>query len=527
MSPRAAAAERARRWVRVHVARTQTRDLFYPCLAPAPAGGATVLRLERASRPPRDVHLNGRPAAVGDVARDDGGLLVTLAPGALVLPGENVVSVPAACGARAAGLSGPAPAGIGWGSFAPAAAGLPGDERLAAAAGFLLRSLSRDPLGPGLASLTACDPRAGAPRLWSWYWTTGIVYEALAALAAHRSGGGGSARGGEGAGGEAAGAGEPAGATAGLLAAALAGLEEGLRARQVPGGGGVDAGGSYLVRWDPDRAQPAGVQAWHAPNDAAYLGLHGLLVAHRRHGDEAWLDQARRLAGWVTGPGCRGTRLRVGWNATTGRWDDSWHYLDAAWTPAFLCALAAATGEEAWLARADALARDTIERFGTDGPFYLKIWRANGRHTRTVFARGMAWVLEGWVPLAQAGGTWLLPRLDALVRGLLDHQRPDGSWPYLLDQPGSGPCNKGTPALAYHLRRAAPLLPRVGDRIEEAAARALGWCDARLDLDPGSAGRGGIVAHNVEGAIATVRDIPVAVNYASAYYLLARLERGT
>jgi hypothetical protein len=486
--------ERARRWVRVNVTRTQTRDLFYPCAAATdkPAA-APVLTIANAARAPGDVHLNGRAVDIVDIAARNGSLALTLGGHALVLPGENIVSLPAACGAREVTLAGGVVDGIGWGTACDAPP-TGGDPHLAAAGAFLCRSLSRDPFGDGLSSLTAWDQRRRCVRLWSWYWTTGIVYEALAALADD-----------------------------GIIDAPLSGIERGFRARQCRGPADVD--GSYFVRWDPDRVRPEGVQAWHAPNDAAYLGLHGLLVAHRRSGDDEWLEQADRLARWIATAGMDGPRLRVGWNAVSGRWDDAWHYIDAAWTPAFFQALAKRTGDDGHAARAQALARDTIDRFGTEGPFYLKIWRANGRHTRTVFARGMAWVLEGWVPLATAGADWLVPRIDALVVGLLDAQRPDGAWPYLLDQPRTGPCNKGTPAIACHLQRAARLLPARHQRIAAAVDRALRWCESRMDLDPASPSRGGIFAHNTEGAISTVRDIPVAFNYASAYYVLARREQ--
>ncbi|MBK8166457.1 MAG: hypothetical protein IPK64_10935 [bacterium] len=490
--------ERGKRWIRIHVTGAQARDLYYPCSELPVAGRPTPsLELIGARRAPADLHVNGRPAGLLDVCRDGDRLMVALAPGVLVLPGENVVSLPVRCDPDAVHIFAAPQPGLGWGSLAAVGPVL-SDRHLEASVRFLQASLSRDPFGPGLSSLTAWDQQRGCVRLWSWYWTTGIVYEALALLHDEL-------------------------APAVELENELAGLESGLLGRQDTSTG--PARGSYFVRWDPDRRHAGGIQAWHAPNDAAFLGLHGLLAAHRRTGHEMWLDRAVLLADWIWRRGVVGDRLRVGWNAVTGEWDDTWHYIDAAWTPAFFLALAHRTGIPEYEERAVALARDTIARFATDGPFYLKIWRSNGRHTRTVFARGMAWVLEGWVPLVASGQDWLLPRVRELVIGLLDHQRPDGAWPYLLDRPSTGPCNKGTPAIACHLQRAAPLVPELADRISATVSRALGWCEAQMDLDPASPAHGGIFAHNVEGAISTVRDIPVAFNYASAYYILARRER--
>jgi rhamnogalacturonyl hydrolase YesR len=345
-----------------------------------------------------------------------------------------------------------------------------------------------------MASLTGWDPQQECVRLWSWYWTTGIVYEALSRLVAD-----------------------------GLVDLDLRPLEEGMLARQILTGD--DTRGSYFVRWDPDRTTPSGVRAWHAPNDAAYIGLHGLLVAHQRTGDAIWLERAELLAKWIAGPGMRGTRLRVGWDANRTKWDDSWHYIDAAWTPAFFCGLADRTERKQYRELAVNLAHDTIDRFATDGPFYLKIWRANGRHTRTIFSRGMAWVLEGWIPLLQNGEEWLRPRIRELATGLLAEQRPDGAWPYLIDRPESGPCAKGTPAIAFHLNRLKPLLPEMADVLEASVSRALAWCESHMEMSMTSPARGGIIAANAEGAITTVRGIPVAFNYASAYYVMTRRER--
>lgn len=486
--------ERGKRWLRIYVAGTQSRDLFYPCCTrPDTAPRIATIQLLGTSRFPRDIFLNGQRTEIRNLTRIHGTVTGEIARADLVLPGENIVSLPIACDPREVRIVCHHRDDVGWGSQTGATIEL-ADPFLAASARFLSRSLSHDPFGTGTASLTAWDRNQACVRLWSWYWTTGIVYEALAALV-----------------------------DSGGLRVDLTGIEEGFLARQSLTG--ENTRGSYFVRWDPDRRRPEGVRAWHAPNDAAYLGLHGLLVAHRRSGDAVWLDRSALLADWIWERGMNGDRLRVGWNAVDRRWDDAWHYIDAAWTPAFFQELAARTGEKRYTERAVALAHDTVARFATRGPFYLKIWRANGRHTRTVFARGMAWVLEGWVPLAVAGQDWLVPRIRALVRGLLDHQRPDGAWPYLLDRPQSGPCNKGTPAIACHIQRAAALLPEYADEIGHSVTKALVWCEDRMDLAPGSPAFGGIFASNDEGAIATVRGISVAVNYASAYYILTRKER--
>jgi rhamnogalacturonyl hydrolase YesR len=486
--------ERGKRWLRIHVTGTQSHDLFYPCSQPL-GGGQREPTIEFVGihRPPTEMFINGELTELREVHFDNSMATARIARADLVLPGENVVSLPVSCDPRAIRLVGDGGRPLGWGSQVSTHSPL-SDRHLDASVGFLLRSLSRDPFGIGVSSLTAWDQRESCVRLWSWYWTTAIVYEALAGLV-----------------------------DAGELAIELRDLEDGFLGRQVTEAG--ETRGGYFVRWDPDRNSQGGVKAWYAPNDAAFIGLHGLLAAHRRTGQGVWLDRAILLADWIRERGMLNGRLRVGWNAVDSRWDDSWHYIDGAWTPAFFLELATRSGDARYAECAEVLVRDTIDRFATDGPFYLKIWRASGRHTRTVFTRGMAWVLEGWLPMVAAGHDWLLPRVRELVRGLLDHQRPDGSWPYLLDRPDSGPCNKGTPAIAFHLQRARAMLPELDDRIGAAVALALSWCEQQMDLRDGSPSHGGIFAHNEEGAITTVRDIPVAFNYASAYYILARREQ--
>lgn len=495
---RAQGLERTKRWLRIHLLNSQRYDLFYPCcrhpLGPLPSAR---IRFTSPRHLPASVFLNGQEVALDRVIRSDNLATADLARPELVLPGENVVSLPVRCDPRAVQLlAPPAPARtaspLGWGSQATARIALQ-DPYLAAAAAFLTNSLSFDIFGAGAVSLTAWDPGVHCVRLWSWYWTTAVVYEALAALADNCK-----------------------------MDLDLSALEQGMLARQILGG--TETSGSYMVRWDPDRTLETGLVPWHAPNDSAYLGLHGLLVAHRRTKAEIWLERSLLLAEWIVHRGTVDGRLRVGWDSHRNRWDDSWHYIDAAWTPAFFLELAARTGQRHWADHAEAYARDTLARFDTEGPFFLKIWRANGRHTRTIFSRGMGWVLEGWLPLLAAGNDWLRPRLLRLLTGLLEHQAADGSWPYLLDQPDSGSCNKGTPVLACHLNRARPLFPELAPRLDEAVRRALRWCEAHMELDPDSQALGGIIAANSEGAITTVRRIPTAFNYGSAYYVLTRQE---
>lgn len=492
--------ERLKRWLRIRVLHSQTRDLFYPvCRARfGPVTGARLV-LSGPKRRPASVWINGEEIALGPAAVEGREHAFTLDRPDLILPGENVVSLPADCSPRTVRLDAtectdPSAARVGWGALGGGTVACD-DPHLAAAARFLLQSLSGDPFGPGAVSLTGWDPERSAVRLWSWYWTTAVTYEALVRLNG-----------------------------TGRIAFDPSPLEEALLGRQILDDS-HDVNGSYFVRWDPDRTHPSGVVRWHAPNDSAYIGLHGLLVAHDRTGDDMWLARAETLADWIAGPGTRAGKLRVGWNGTSRQWDDSWHYIDASWMPAFFLAVGSRANRPGLLRLAEDYARDVISRFSTDGPFYLKIWRANGHHTRTVFARGMGWVLEGWLPLIAAGHDWLRPRVENLLVALMDAQDEDGSWPYLLDQPGSGRCNKGTPVLACHLNRARLLFPDLDDRLNGSTGRALAWCESHMDLDAASPGCGGIYAANDEGAITTVRDISVAFNYGTAYYVLTRLER--
>ena len=492
--------ERMKRWVRIHVLRRQNYDLFYPINVESDNPACTAhLLLDRPHKLPNCLHVNGERTCVKTAELDGRIVQATLERPELVLPGENVVALPVSCDPRSVQLvterhGSQGAQKIGWGSIScprPAT----GDRHIDAAATFLVNSLSSDIFGNGLISLTVWDPCSRCARLWSWYWTTGIVYEALCKLVDR-----------------------------GAIELDLAPLEQGLLDRQLIVGSD-DVRGSFMVRWDPDRSIERGVIPWHAPNDAAHLGLHGLLVAHRRCGDALWLQRAQLLADWIVANGITNGRLRVGWDAARHRWDDSWHYIDAAWTPAFFIAMYEHTHRRKWLQIAEDLARDTIERFAAGGAFYIKIWRSNGRHTKSIFSRGMAWVLEGWLPLLAHGCEWLRPRISRLVDALIVQQTGDGAWPYLLDRPELGPCNKGTPALAYQLNRARALLPELASRLEESVQRALFWCEQSMIMEEDSPGRGGIVAHNAEGAIATVRRIPTAINYGSAYYILAREER--
>ncbi len=484
-----------KRWTRIHLVGTQSRDLFYPVCAFStwPAHG---VRLGLVGGRPREgtAHVNRIPVKLAGASHEGEIVWFEFAPAEAVVPGENIVSLPVSWHANAVLVSANSSGSglrLGWGSH-PAGVVSSGHPGIDGAARFLINSLTAVPGSDIIVSLTAFDVEANSARLWSWYWTTAITYEALARLSLR-----------------------------GVLNLELGRLERGLRSRQRQTGAQA---GSYMVRWDPDRRLDAGVVPWHAPNDCAFIGLHGLLTAAEMTGDAGYLDQAEHVARWIVNEGISEGRLRVGWDDQRQRWDDSWLYLDAAWTPAFLVEMYRRRGDRGWLEAADRLARDIVERFGTRGPYYRKIWRANGRHTRTIFARGMAWVLEGWLPLLTEGSDWLLPRVRALVEAILRDQRPDGSWNYLIDRPASGACNKGTPALALHLNRARRLLPDLDSDIRSSVDAALRWCEARQIMVTGSSASGGIVSQNQEGAIATVRNIATAFNYGAAYYLLAREE---
>jgi uncharacterized protein YyaL (SSP411 family) len=209
----------------------------------------------------------------------------------------------------------------------------------------------------------------------------------------------------------------------------------------------------------------------------------------------------------------------VGFRGDLRRWDDEWYYVDAGIAASFFSRMAALTGDARWRRLLDCFIRDYLGRLYEGQGRFRKTWRRNGSRSETTFSRGYAWALDAllaaWEGLQDDR---YLALASDVARLLSRYQTAEGCWNYNLERPRSGPCNKGTPIIAYHLARLAAAT--ADDSQHDLAIRAERWCRRNVVWRPAERDHGGIVAWNSEGAIATQRSTPTAFSYASAYYVL-------
>jgi hypothetical protein len=203
-------------------------------------------------------------------------------------------------------------------------------------------------------------------------------------------------------------------------------------------------------------------------------------------------------------------------------WERDYVFLDVAFTPALFVELYRATGVTGWLDDATAMAEAIVRRFYVgDGRFMKQIGTPA---SDAEFTRGYGWVLEGLNPILDHAPAEpeLLEIGRAIVLRLINAQRSDGAWYYLMDKPWSGTAGKATPILAYQLARYARI---IGDpRARSAAVSAWEWC-ARHQVRGADAGPGVGCIPSVSREGHIVRGCrgwrPVAMIYSTAYFVLA------
>ena len=296
-----------------------------------------------------------------------------------------------------------------------------------------------------------------------------------------------------------------------------------LRERQLtagPNAGGIE------VRWDLDarRGDSYGIVRWLAPNDTAFIASQAFLPLYEATGEAEYLEAARRAASWIRDQGMHGSgRLRAGCDATTGRWDDSWLYVDSMFVAGLFAGLAVLDRDGPWQEVLRSTLDDAVRRFSLPNGLFAKTWRSSGGLDTVKWARGQAWALLGLLDGYGAVPTerWLERAIEC-ANALLGLQNDNGSWNYLMDDPSSGECAKATAILAYNLAR---LFKATGAAAyQHAAERALSWCQLHIYDGDDSCARGAITSHTAEGCIVGTRDVNCAFLYSAAYYLMARHE---
>lgn len=281
-----------------------------------------------------------------------------------------------------------------------------------------------------------------------------------------------------------------------------------------------DDDGGFVVRWDYPRDTESGIERWRAPNDSAFLASNGLIHLYRVTNNSEYLRASIEVGQWILENALADDgKLAVG--QCDGNWDFSWLYVDAGFVIGLFRKLYEETGDPRWKSGGKRFFSWYVEHmFVEEDGLFIKTWRARGDNQYEKYARGQGWALDGMIDASillndRSAEAIAVKLADTLV----EHQRGDGGWNYLLDEPSSGVENKGTPVIAYHLAR-------LGEQMNEskytaAALRAIRWCEANQQLQF-EAGYGGISSWSREGNIVGDRQATTAFGYANAYYLLAR-----
>ena len=282
--------------------------------------------------------------------------------------------------------------------------------------------------------------------------------------------------------------------------------------------------GGMLVRWDVSMTSPIGIVPWRSPNDVAFIAANCMLPLYEKTGNSDYINVALDMGHWILEKGLLPDgRMRVGYRDDLRVWDDSWLYVDAGSAGAFFSRMYNITSDETWRNALVCFIDWYITSFVTKDGFFRWTWSQNMlRRGRNVFSRGQAWALDGLIAAYQATGErHYITIAENCADVLLRAQSYDGSWPYILERPSSGPCNKGTPIIAYQF---LSLFQYTHDfRLKASAIRALEWCaeNQRRDLDnPYTCG--GIFALNDEGAITGSGRTSTSFVYSVAYYIIAK-----
>lgn len=356
------------------------------------------------------------------------------------------------------------------------------------AVSFMVNSVNRDPASVFQGLCYGCyDLTNEGYRLSSWVWTSGIV---ISALLSSRSND--------------------------LFSLATRIGDASLRFL-------IDDGknvGALMVRHDPITDVRQGYAEWLAPNDAALFGGYGLLPLFRLTRNRHFWDAAVGIADWIRREGIRNSKLRVGYRLEQNQWDDSWLYVDAGFTPVLFAGLYEIEQRPEWKQSCELIMDDLLTRlYHEDGRLYSS-WLWPGRKGKPLFARGYAWFLDGVIHSYRCTGrSDYLEVAKQCAQFLQRYQAQSGAWYYLLDKPGTGFCNKGTPAIAWQLLQLYRLTGQ--EELKLDARRALDWCTANQYMGDDVNARGGIVSWNTEGAIVGAKNIKTAFPYASGFQVLA------
>jgi hypothetical protein len=201
-------------------------------------------------------------------------------------------------------------------------------------------------------------------------------------------------------------------------------------------------------------------------------------------------------------------------------WNRNHNIVDIGFSAGLFCSLYRVTGNYDYLEFAGKFLQQFIDKFYRgNGVFYTQLSK-NRPVGKGIFARGMAWALEGMIPYYELTLDPLIGRIiDETVDFLLSRQHPSGGWRYNL-RPGpvglfSGFDNKGIPVIAASLSRWRKSRSHKSATIDRAVRSSIDWCLKHIKRT--RPGIGGIFSSNFEGAVVHSPNTEVAFVYSTCY----------
>lgn len=282
--------------------------------------------------------------------------------------------------------------------------------------------------------------------------------------------------------------------------------------------------GGWMIRRDVAEYLRNGFSSWYSPNDVAIAAYYTAATMTKLTGDTKWYEMARLAAQWIYDSGIGPNGLRIGWCLETRSWEDDMIYIDAGFTPTVFAWLYTQDHDSYWKSASCKIMDDLIHRLENGTPYFNKLWFLRKKPNYSIFARGQAWFLEGLLPCIEITGRKdFVCRAKSLVNALINDQRNDGSWNYVIHGKDSHPCGKSVPVIGALLAKAGRILEMPKARI--AAKRALEWCRQNIISETGTLADGGILSVSEEGLILPYcRGVKCTVLYAAAYTLMLNTE---
>ena len=262
-------------------------------------------------------------------------------------------------------------------------------------------------------------------------------------------------------------------------------------------------------------------------NDTSYSVKWALLPLYEATGDLRYLEAARMALDWVQKNSRALDFLPSHYYYENRVWEER-AFVDTGFCAEGFEQYMRIAGDRDYRKTMDFIMKRFIRQFKLDSGYYGQNFYPGSGVDDRLFTRGHAWVLEGLLACCRSLEDSLYRKeAEELCEKLAGVQNEDGSWNYLLgyNRPdrrimdGSGICEKATAILAYLFLEYDRLF--CDERIKMAGLRALAWCEANMETEPGP-GFGGIAAESLSSGITGLPFLKVATGYANAYYVIAR-----